>query len=116
MMHEATIASFIVNSVADKCVFAGGVATTVHVRAGTFRNIDPDALTFAFDAIKDLKWQTVGCELELEMVQAQATCRGLGHVYSPSMENAFACPICGGSIDKLTAGEELEITKVTINA
>jgi hydrogenase nickel incorporation protein HypA/HybF len=114
-MHEATVASLVLDSIGKQAVVSEGVATSVCVRAGTFRNIDPEAFQFAFDALKTEFGATAKCRLQFELVPAVAVCNGCDKQYQPDVDNAYACPACGGGIGKLLCGEELEISNLTID-
>ncbi len=109
-MHEATIAHEILEiarlraeSHEDACV------VRVQAQIGAFRNVDPDALSFAFNAMKQ---DYAGCQeaqLELLLVPALAVCQEQSHNYNPSAEYGFRCRKCNSGIGELITGEELNV-------
>ena len=114
-MHEATIASLVLGSIREQVVASNGIATSVCVSAGTFRNIDPESFRFAFDALKTEFANTAKCQLYFELIPSIALCSRCTGSYHPDIDQAFACPDCGGGIGKLLSGEELQISNLTID-
>ncbi len=89
-------------------------ALRVHVIVGEFRNVDSEALTFAFDSLKGLYNETTSCALELETISARALCHDHGHAYHPTLERAFSCEKCGSGIGELACGKELDIINISL--
>jgi hydrogenase nickel incorporation protein HypA/HybF len=115
-MHEATIAQSILE-IARLRVAAhdGARVERVRVEIGAFRNVDPEALSFAFDGIK----QDYDCcheaRLELRLIEALAVCQKQRHNYSPSAEYGFRCELCNSGIGELLAGEELNVVSCVLS-
>jgi hydrogenase nickel insertion protein HypA len=115
-MHETTIARAIAEKVASRCekMAPSTKASAVTVQVGTFRNVDPESLAFAFECLKNVYPALTECQLNLEIVQARAVCKDHNHEYEAKPENLFRCYICDSGIGKLIKGEELDITSITI--
>ena len=115
-MHEATIAVSILDHVMSRVNRSPEpvVAEVVSVRIGEFRNVDPESLTFAFNSLKIDFPNCESCLLELQTIEATATCRVNKHRYHASPANAYRCSQCDSGIGKLLTGEELDITAITL--
>ena len=115
-MHEATIAVSILDHITSRINSSAEtvVAEVVCVRIGEFRNVDPESLTFAFNSLKLEFPSCESCLLELQTVEAMATCRANKHRYHANPSNAFRCSRCGSGIGMLLTGEELDITAITL--
>ncbi len=109
-MHEATIAHSILKIACLRAAkHEGARVLNVKVQVGEFRNVDPDALSFAFNAMKQ---EHAGCQeaqLELLVIPALAECQKQSHNYSPSAEFGFRCRECNSGIGELLAGQELNV-------
>ncbi len=117
-MHEVSIAESILQKIAAKLERTSNTCsvTNVHIIVGEFRNVDIDALTFAFDNLKSLYAGCTNCKLEASLTRTRAYCRGGNHLYNPEFNNAFCCTECGAGIGKLMAGEELDIVDIALAA
>lgn len=116
-MHEASMARAILEIVERKAKSASTGpfrVVSVRVRAGEFRNVDEASLRFAFENLRDLYDGLERLSLNFELVEAKARCAPAGHEYRPSIDSAFCCSACGGGIGEIIAGEELDITGITI--
>lgn len=113
-MHEASIADAILQTASAKLLTTPEAlqVTKVRVSVGEFRNVDPESLQFAFDNMKSQYEGMADCQLEIETVNAEATCQSNEHSYHPQFENAFCCQICGSGIGRMIRGEELNIVSV----
>lgn len=92
-----------------------GVAsiTHVHVRMGSFCDIVPDELTFVFNVLSE---GTVaeGAEMNIDIVPAEGQCRHCGqdvHVDRKG-DQIFFCTQCGGPVDELISGRQLEVALI----
>lgn len=115
-MHEATIAKAILDSISDRLtgLQQTSKASSVNVRVGEFRNVDPDSLSFAFDSLKKNYQGCTTCALNLELIEARALCKDGRHEYRANADNAYRCPECNSVIGAMVAGEELDITKIMV--
>lgn len=116
-MHEASIAKDILLSIGKRVDKEGPEfqSSSVTVRIGEFRNVDPDSLKFAFDSIKASFPSCGNCQLQTEYVEAEALCVANSHLFRPSSQNKFSCPVCGAGIKQFIAGEELDIVSIVIS-
>ncbi len=115
-MHEATIAKSILNIASAKLRRNQNAESVIKVQiiVGEFRNVDIESLQFAFDQLKELQDGCNSCKLEAETIQARAICVSGHHTYRPVLDNAFKCEVCGGGIESLLCGEELDVVGVTL--
>lgn len=112
-MHEIGIAASIVERIAIVLQqHESSRVTKVGIRLGPLAGVDPDALSFSFEVLtKDTPLD--GARLEIESahrVQHCETCRG-------DFEAGFvvgACPNCGGTVTRCTAGDELDLSFVEL--
>lgn len=88
------------------------IVETVHLRVGTLSGVVPEALTFAFEALKQ-GTRSAQAHLEIEHVQARARCLTCGHEYLLK-EPGVPCPLCQTWSSELLSGKEIELTKVTM--
>lgn len=115
-MHEASIANMILKRSID-CIGDSKTERILRilVEIGQFRNVDPDSLSFAFNALKKESKETVDTSLEIKLVKAKAQCTIGGHLYYPDIVNLYCCEKCNGGIAKLLAGKELNILEVEMD-
>jgi len=111
-VHELSIAQAIVD-ICDRNAGAGRV-TRVHVRVGRLRQVVPSALEFSFELCAH-GTRVEGARLELELVAAEVSCRQCGTASHPE---AFplACDTCAGLDVEVTAGEELQVQSLELEA
>ncbi len=113
-MHEVSIAQSIIEIVSGQCRKGGYRSiTSIRVRIGRASGIMPDALLFAFDAIKadSPARQAV---LEIEEVCVSGRCRDCGRDFSVEGEYVLDCPLCGGLAFEITAGREMDVTDMEV--
>lgn len=112
-MHEFAIAEAIVRAAEEVAQAHGGMPVEqVRLRIGELRGVVPEALTFAFDVLKQ---DTLLAEAVLgwDTVPAAVRCRSCGMHYRPQ-DVFWECPSCGAVGGEVVAGEELEITSITL--
>jgi hydrogenase nickel incorporation protein HypA/HybF len=111
-MHELAIAESVVRIACDHA--RGRRVSAVHVAAGHLRQVVPDALAFAFELVA-VGTSVEGARLELREVPAVVRCRGCG---AESEQEGFplACGACGGVDVEVTAGEQLIVEALEIEA
>lgn len=116
-MHELSIAQNIL-SIVNSRVEKEGIqleATAVTVMIGEFRNVDPESLEFAFDAMKPSFEFCRNCLLKIISVKAEGICTKSMHSFHPEKQNGFSCPICNSAIKEFKSGEELDIVRIIIS-
>ena len=113
-MHETTIAQSILESVLSKLNYSNQKieADRVDLLVGEFRNVDPDSLTFAYNALKVDYPSLQHSQLNITIVPLTAVCNLYSHTYSPRAVDAFCCPQCKGGIDHIVSGKELDIVGI----
>lgn len=112
-MHEFSIADAILTKTLEISTANGGAPVErVRVLVGGLRQIVPEMLTFAFDALANNTVAHGAC-LEIEEAQAQVLCTNCAQVFAPA-ELFWSCPACGAVGGKPVAGEELILQSVTL--
>jgi hydrogenase nickel incorporation protein HypA/HybF len=79
------------------------------IEVGAMSCVDGERLHFCFDMVKD-EAGLADAELMIDVVSAQAECRGCGRHFAPSSPGD-ACP-CGGYDYTLTSGRQLLLTEI----
>ena len=84
---------------------------TVRVEVGVRRQVVPESLAMAFEAVS-LGTCAEGAALEQREVPMQARCRACGADYAPSLRD-FRCPACHQAAAEITAGGDIAIASIT---
>jgi hydrogenase nickel incorporation protein HypA/HybF len=106
-MHEMGIASSILEGVAKELRrHPGSRATKIGVKIGELAGVDPDALSFAFEALT-LDTEFVGLKLEVEYVAPRSRCRDCKSEFDVR-NYELLCPDCGSLNNERISGDELE--------
>lgn len=112
-MHEMGIASSILNGVAAEVHRRPGVRPLkVGVRVGELAGIDPDALSFAFEALI-IDTPLAGLELDVEYRASRGRCRDCSHEFE-ARNFELLCPACGSLSTDRISGDELEFAYLEI--
>jgi hydrogenase nickel incorporation protein HypA/HybF len=111
-MHELAIAESLV-AIAVRHA-RGRRVTRVEVAAGHLRQVVPSALEFAFELLAQ-GTELEGAELVIEEVPAAGRCRSCG---AEGRLDGFplTCRACGGWDVAVTAGEELRVESLDLQA
>jgi hydrogenase nickel incorporation protein HypA/HybF len=112
-MHELGIAESILNRVQQEAAQRRGARVTkVGVRVGELSGVDPEALSFGFEAlVKDTSFESLVLEIDLrKRVQRCASC---AREYESGMLFS-ACPACGSQDTVCIAGDELDIAFIEL--
>ena len=112
-MHEMGIANSILEGVtAELRRRPGSRAVKVGVRIGELAGVDPDALSFAFDALT-LDTPLTGLLLDVEYRAIRCRCRAWSREFD--VHNfEVSCPDCGGLQTDRISGDELEFAYLEI--
>ncbi len=110
-MHEASIVAEMLGLAEGACRKAG--CTRIRrlvVRAGILSSVVPEALEFAFSALKP---GTLAAEavLEVERVPAAAWCGHCGREFEAE-DVVVSCPTCGRVSGDLRRGRELDLVRI----
>jgi hydrogenase nickel incorporation protein HypA/HybF len=114
-MHELSIAQNLLDIVSAQCLKNGfKVIESVNIKIGKASGIMPDALSFAFDAIKT---DTIAhnASLNIAEVPVSAFCKDCNSAFIVEEEYVLFCPSCKGSSFVMTAGRELDIVDMEVS-
>src|SRR5208282_4962743 len=112
-MHEMGIANSILTGVAKELQRRpGSRAVKVGVRIGELAGIDPDALSFAFEALT-LDTDFAGLAIDIEYVAPRSRCRECSHEFEVR-NYELLCPACGSLSTERISGDELEFKYLEI--
>lgn len=117
IMHESSIALSILDILAENCESEGRKAVTaVTIRLGKAAGVMPDALTFAFDALK-ANTVAAGARLTIETVPVGGTCSSCGREFDAPDDApyVFACPLCGSETFMISRGREMEVVDMEMS-
>src|SRR5271166_2755282 len=92
-MHELSIAESILDAVRKEiALHPGTFPTRVGVRIGAMAAIDPQALTFCFDAVvQGTEWGDL--KLDTNVIPARRICNNCAHIFAVENYNAV-CAAC----------------------
>jgi len=110
-MHEASLIQEVLEEAARQAHAHG--CTVVHLirlRVGALSGAVPEALEFAFEALKT-GTPAATARLEIEAVPARARCRACGSEFALE-EPGLPCPSCAGWDTELVRGRELELARL----
>jgi hydrogenase nickel incorporation protein HypA/HybF len=113
-MHEFSIMQAALETAGEKTRAAG--ATRIHritVRVGALSGVVPEALRFAFDALKG-ESPAAQAELEIEAVPAVAWCPDCAAEFAAAEIN-YECPRCHQPSGQLRRGREMELASLEIS-
>ena len=106
-MHEMGIANSILTGVAQELERRpGSRAVKVGVRIGELAGVDPDALSFAFEALT-IDTDLAGLVLDVEYHAARCRCRDCAREFERKNFESL-CPGCGGINVECISGDQLE--------
>jgi len=107
-MHEFGIANSVLDAVRAEAQLRPSMRLTkIVVRVGDLAGVDPDALSFCFEAlVKETDWEPV--VLEIERSEQRRGCLHCGREFVVLNHNT-ACPTCGEALTTFLSGNELEL-------
>ena len=110
-MHELSITQSLLEIVNQEVAkHAISRVTSVKLKVGKLRAIEPTSLTFCFEILsKDTAVE--GAELVIEVVPVRARCLGCGESFEVD-GLLFACPNCSGHKIEMISGRELSIVEI----
>jgi len=87
-------------------------AGEIYVEVGTLSCVDPDSLSFCFEAIaKGTRLE--GARLKIEEIKPRARCRLCNEEYEVSPDD-FRCKACGSSKFDLLIGNDISVREVEV--
>jgi hydrogenase nickel incorporation protein HypA/HybF len=110
-MHEAGIAATILQIAEQEA--RGRPIRAIGIRVGELSGVMPDALLFAFEALKNGTSAAEGL-LEIERVPVAAWCDNCQVESEPEGDLVLWCPVCGLPLD-VTRGRELEFAFLDVD-
>lgn len=112
-MHEMGIASSVLDAVRTEALrFPGGHICKVGVRIGELAGVNPQSMSFCFDAlVRGTELEPLA--LEIEYCMRRHKCRNCGGVFEVRAER-IVCPACGSEDSVFFSGDELELSYVEV--
>ena len=113
-MHEASLVQSVLDTAfAQMQAQAASRVCRVRLRVGALAGVAPDALAFAFDALKQ---DTPAAEatLEVEFLPLRLHCPACDGEFAAD-DYPDACPMCGGWQTEARQGRELEIVGLELS-
>jgi len=112
-MHEMGIANSILEAVRTEARrFPHGHICKVGVRIGELAGVDPDSMSFCFEAlVRETDLEPLA--IDIEYCSRRHQCRTCQSIFSAPMEGA-RCSICGGVDSVFVAGDELELSYLEV--
>ena len=113
-MHEVSIALGILDIAEQHCKQEGykGIESIV-VKIGKASGVMPEALLFAFDAVKH-GTLAENAHLNIEEIPVSGYCNSCKNSFSVEEPFILCCPKCGDSSIRLDSGRELDIVEVDV--
>jgi hydrogenase nickel incorporation protein HypA/HybF len=114
-MHERGLVQGLLRQI-QETVPAGAARSVcrVHLTLGAFAGVEPELLRWAFEELAPAVVDSA-CRLEITVVPLQARCAACQQAFAVEHFH-FVCPVCDGERVTIIAGEELELTSVTLRA
>ena len=113
-MHELTIVQKFVdttNSMAEQRGIRKVERVTLDV--GALTGVIPKYVRMYYDEVcEDTRLE--GSELVINFLEAEAFCRGCGHIYDPKKTND-RCPECNDTDKEILQGKELRVRDIAYN-
>ena len=114
-MHELSIAQSLIDIVCKQCLQNGfKEIEAINIKVGRASGIMPDALSFAFNAIKTDSIAK-NAALNIEEVPVTGQCNACSNTFIAEDEYVLFCPICRGGSFIITAGRELDIIDMEVS-
>jgi hydrogenase nickel incorporation protein HypA/HybF len=113
-MHELSVMEQTLAIATDHLRAQGG--DRIHrlvLRIGEWSGVDPQALAFAFEVVRD-GTPAAEASLELETVPLSCHCPDCGLDFRPEGWS-LGCPDCGGDRTEVRAGKELELKTLEVS-
>lgn len=112
-MHEASIIEAVLERAIEETRTAGATRIErIRLRVGALSGVVPDALHFAFDALRH-GTPAVAATLEIEIVPARSHCLDCGAT-AEHQEIILTCSACGGPLMLDGGGHELELARLEV--
>jgi hydrogenase nickel incorporation protein HypA/HybF len=115
IMHESSLAHSILEIIDEQCSEQGYTSVeALTVRLGKATGVMPEALQFAFDALKE-PTKARNARLTIEIVPVGGSCNSCKKEFDvPEVQYIFNCPLCGSDQFEISRGREMEITEMEL--
>ena len=113
-MHEASIAISLLDIAEQYCKKEGykGIESIV-VKIGKDSGVMPEALLFAFDAVK-LGTLAQNAHLTIKEIPVSGFCSSCKNSFTVEEAFILCCPKCGDTSFRLDSGRELDIVELDV--
>ena len=113
-MHEVSIAQSLLKIAVDNCQKEGykGIEI-IKVKIGRASGIMPDALSFAFDAVK-IGTIAKKATLTIDAIPVTGFCEGCKSSFTVEEAYVLSCPQCGDLSIRIETGHELHIYEMDV--
>lgn len=110
-MHEASLMQNLFK-IANEAIKGNRIKyiTKINIKVGKLANVMPEALEFAFDALKK-GTAFEHAALEIEQAPIVARCDSCAAEYTPERP-PFSCPYCSGEYFTIKSGDEIYISSI----
>ena len=113
-MHEVSIALNLLDIIEKKCREEGYQAVeSVRVRVGKASSVQPEAFSFAFEAVRK-DTLAHNAKFLIDLIPLGGTCSACGNRFETEEAYILECPSCGSPSVKITQGYELEIVEMEV--
>lgn len=113
-MHEMSIVDGVLNAAIQTAQASGATRIiSVTLRIGDMREVVPEALDFAWEALRENDPLTVDTELITEAVHPRSVCVQCGAEFDHDRFHC-RCPKCGSGQTITERGRELDIVSIEI--
>lgn len=113
-MHEVSIAQSLLEIAVENCKNTGSKRIeAIKVKVGRASGIMPDALLFAFDAVK-IGTIADKAILNIEEVPVSGFCESCKKNFTVDEAFVVSCPLCGNIALRIDTGHELHIEEMDV--
>jgi hydrogenase nickel incorporation protein HypA/HybF len=113
-MHEVSIALSLLNIAEKYCEREGYKSIeSINVKIGKASGVMPEALLFAFDAVK-IGTIAEKARLVINEIPVTGFCNNCKKSFSIEEPYVLFCPKCGNASLRLDTGRELDITEMEV--
>jgi hydrogenase nickel incorporation protein HypA/HybF len=114
-MHEVSIALSLLEIVEEHCRAGGHHSVeAVKVRVGLGGGLLPEALDFAFQAVK-VNTLAHNARFLIEPVPLGGVCKDCRRQFETDEKVVFACPFCTSSSFQINQGYELQVVELEVD-
>jgi hydrogenase nickel incorporation protein HypA/HybF len=113
-MHEYSVVESLISIAVKECKKNGfNRIQNIKILVGKASGVMPEALLFAFDALKQ---ETIAEEASLliEDIPISGYCENCKGSFTTEDAFIFSCPSCQASSLRITAGRELDINEIEV--